>query len=152
MHAQRPWGNGASAYRTPCSPCPVRHLQCDTRMTNYAALKLTEMFVALGYGLDACSMRVCPRACGVAWDRCGGGACVVIQAIGSERWQGEVQCAVHNISAVRGHGRRPMIEIACCVGFGFYQSARWVASLAKCVRLYAPLRVCGSCVMRSMHC
>lgn len=45
MHAQRPWGNDASAYRTPCSPCPVRHLPCDTRMTDYAAPKLTEMFV-----------------------------------------------------------------------------------------------------------
>ncbi|PPT26331.1 hypothetical protein XaCFBP7622_18290 [Xanthomonas arboricola] len=42
---QRPWGNDASAYRTPCSPCPVRHTQCDTRMTDYAAPKLTEMFV-----------------------------------------------------------------------------------------------------------
>ncbi|PPU87881.1 hypothetical protein XaclCFBP3371_14210 [Xanthomonas euvesicatoria pv. citrumelonis] len=53
MHAQRPWGNGASAYRTPCSPCPVRHLQCDTRMTDYAAPKLTEMFVADRSGLTS---------------------------------------------------------------------------------------------------
>ncbi|RWU19421.1 hypothetical protein XANMN_02365 [Xanthomonas phaseoli pv. manihotis str. CIO151] len=50
MHAQRPWGNDASAYRTLCSPCPVRHLQCDTRMTDYAARKLTEMFVEAEMG------------------------------------------------------------------------------------------------------
>ncbi|RFF39079.1 hypothetical protein DZD52_10880 [Xanthomonas nasturtii] len=62
MHAQRPWENDASACRTPCSPCPVCHLNHDTRMTDYAALKLTEMFVALwGMGLMRWSMRVCTR-------------------------------------------------------------------------------------------
>ncbi|PPT47175.1 hypothetical protein XarjCFBP7652_14790 [Xanthomonas arboricola] len=62
---QRPWGNDASAYRTPCSPCPVRHTQCDTRMTDYAALKLTEMFVGV-----AC-LPQCGTACAatISWSR-----------------------------------------------------------------------------------
>ncbi|PPU68690.1 hypothetical protein XpiCFBP4643_09345 [Xanthomonas pisi] len=65
MHAQRPWGNDASAYRTPCSPCPVRHTQCDTRMTDYAALKLTEMFV----GVERLPQRGAARALTITWSR-----------------------------------------------------------------------------------
>ncbi|PPT95829.1 hypothetical protein XarbCFBP7408_15475 [Xanthomonas arboricola pv. guizotiae] len=62
---QRPWGNDASAYRTPCSPCPVRHTQCDTRMTDYAALKLTEMFV----GVERQSLRGAACALAISWSR-----------------------------------------------------------------------------------
>ncbi|PPU06647.1 hypothetical protein XarjCFBP7645_19450 [Xanthomonas arboricola] len=62
---QRPWGNDASAYRTPCPPCPVRHTQCDARMTDYAALKLTEMFV----GVERLPQRVRSRSPGRGGDR-----------------------------------------------------------------------------------
>ncbi|PPU39884.1 hypothetical protein XaplCFBP3123_13120 [Xanthomonas arboricola pv. populi] len=62
---QRPWGNDASAYRTPCSPCPVRHTQCDTRMTDYAALKLTEMFVRV----ERLPQRGGSRALPIIWSR-----------------------------------------------------------------------------------
>ncbi|KAB7768612.1 hypothetical protein CKY51_09225 [Xanthomonas maliensis] len=63
MHAQRPreMGRACAISR---SPCPARHNQhCDTRMTDYAAAKLTEMFVDVGRGAAGCQQAAATASC-----------------------------------------------------------------------------------------
>ncbi|NMI18778.1 hypothetical protein E1J23_20745 [Xanthomonas gardneri] len=87
----------------------MRHLQCDTRMTDYAALKLTEMFA----GVERLPQRGAACALTITWSRWRSleirGLCIPHLACFSHI--GDVSIAPHRSTAGRGGlGKRRRAE------------------------------------------